>query len=260
MKSDGGVRGDADCHSQCAHWLRNDGSRKNLRVIPRPVRRLVVGIRNTPVQIQRGTDCHTSDIGHWFAMTVFCKKCGGAGRCRHRPLRMVARSACVRADVGSELSAAGGRGSEVSEWPRSKLGAFAVRQRKNFGHRNRIIGPYGWLQEVPACGPMWASAPTEAQQEVQWAGDRKGRPYESVTRGAVRRAGRGQPTLHYIMLLCGVWGRGCKRPFARQQGGGAPRPVGGIFASYLFRSPKFSAVTMDWTLVHRGAKVLARSS
>ena len=61
--------GDADCHSQCAHWLRNDGSRKNLRVIPRPVRRLVVGIRNTPVQIQRGTDCHTSDIGHWFAMT-----------------------------------------------------------------------------------------------------------------------------------------------------------------------------------------------
>ena len=26
-----------------------------------------------------------------------------------------------RADVGSELSAAGGRGSEVSEWPRSKF-------------------------------------------------------------------------------------------------------------------------------------------
>ena len=37
-------------------------------------------------------------------------------------------------------------------------------------------------------GPMWASAPTKTQQEVQWAGDRKGRPYESVTRGAVRRA------------------------------------------------------------------------
>ena len=36
-------------------------------------------------------------------------------------------------------------------------------------------------------GPMWASAPTEAQQEVQWAGDRKGRPYGCVTRGAVRR-------------------------------------------------------------------------
>ena len=37
-------------------------------------------------------------------------------------------------------------------------------------------------------GPMWASAPTEAQQEVQWAGDRKGRPYEIVTRGAAKRA------------------------------------------------------------------------
>ena len=41
-----------------------------------------------------------------------------------------------RADVGSELSAAGGRGSEVSEWPRSKFSASAVR------HRNRVIGPY----------------------------------------------------------------------------------------------------------------------
>ena len=37
-----------------------------------------------------------------FAMT-HCKECGR------------------RADVGSELSAAGGRGSEVSEWPRSKF-------------------------------------------------------------------------------------------------------------------------------------------
>ena len=66
----------------------------------------------------------TSDIGHWFAMT-HCKECG------------------KRADVGSELSAAGGRGSEVSEWPRSKFPASAVRQRRNFGHRNRVIGPYG---------------------------------------------------------------------------------------------------------------------
>ena len=47
-----------------------------------------------------------------------------------------------RADVGSELSIASGRRSEVSEWPRSKLGASAVRQRRNFGHRNRTIGPY----------------------------------------------------------------------------------------------------------------------
>lgn len=31
------------------------------------------------------TDCHTSDICHWFAMT-HCKECGGAGRCEHRPV------------------------------------------------------------------------------------------------------------------------------------------------------------------------------
>ena len=37
-------------------------------------------------------------------------------------------------------------------------------------------------------GRTGAFAPTEAQQEVQWAGDRKGRPYGSVTRSAVGRA------------------------------------------------------------------------
>ncbi len=47
--------------------------------------------------------------------------------------------------MGSELSAASGRSSEVSEWPRSKFPASAVRQRRNFGHRNRIIGPYGMV-------------------------------------------------------------------------------------------------------------------
>ena len=44
---------------------RNDRSRKNLRVIPRPVRRLVVGIRNTPAQRSRRTDCH-SQCAHWL--------------------------------------------------------------------------------------------------------------------------------------------------------------------------------------------------
>ena len=44
--------------------------------------------------------------------------------------------------MGSELSAASGRSSEVSEWPRSKFPASAVRQRRNFGHRNRVIAPY----------------------------------------------------------------------------------------------------------------------
>ena len=48
--------------------------------------------------------------------------------------------------------------------------------------------PYGSVTRGAVGGPMWASAPTEALQEVQWAGDRKGRPYGGVTRSAVRRA------------------------------------------------------------------------
>ena len=76
-----------------------------------------------------------------------------------------------RADVGSELSAASGRGSEVSEWPRSKFPASAVRQRRNFGHRNRIIGPHGSVTR---------GAVRRADVGIG--------PYESVTRGAVRRA------------------------------------------------------------------------
>ena len=94
--------GEADCHSRCAHRLRND---------------------------------------------TFYKRCGtaSAGGQRRPPLRMTRKfvQARERADVGSELSAAGGRGSEVSEWPRSKFPASAVRQRRNFGHRNRVIVPYG---------------------------------------------------------------------------------------------------------------------
>ena len=92
-------------------------------------------------------DCHTSDIGHWFAMTGSFTWC-----------------AVERADVGSELSAASGRGSEVSEWPRSKFPASAVRQRGNFGHRNRDIRiprPYSLLQ---ARG-LWDGA----LQGVRWS-------------------------------------------------------------------------------------------
>ena len=78
---------------------------------------------------------------------VPCRGCGAmsAGGQRRPPLRMTRKfvQARERAGVGSELSAAGGRGSEVSEWLRSKFQVAAVRQRRNFGHRNRIIGPYG---------------------------------------------------------------------------------------------------------------------
>ena len=68
-----------------------------------------------------------------------------AGGQRRPPLGITRNFVQVRerGDVGSELSAAGGRGSEVSEWLRSKFPASAARQRRNFGYRNRIIGPYG---------------------------------------------------------------------------------------------------------------------
>ena len=72
-----------------------------------------------------------------------CKERGGAGDCEGRPYGSVTWSAWRWDDVGSELSAASGRRSEVSEWPRSKFPASAVRQRRNFGYRNRVIVPYG---------------------------------------------------------------------------------------------------------------------
>ena len=71
------------------------------------------------------------------------KGCGGGGDRKGRPCGSVTWSAWRRDDVGSELSAASGRGNEVSEWPRSKFPASAVRQRRNFGHRNRVIVPCG---------------------------------------------------------------------------------------------------------------------
>ena len=67
-----------------------------------------------------------------------------------RPVRTLA--------VGSELSAASGRGSEVSEWPRSKFPASAVRQRGNFGHRNRDI-------RTPVLSPLLAREAFFAQKK-----------------------------------------------------------------------------------------------
>ena len=59
--------------------------------------------------------------------------------------------------MGSESSAASGRRSEMSEWPRSKFQASAVRQRGNFGHRNRTIGPYGCVARGAVADPSGAS-------------------------------------------------------------------------------------------------------
>ncbi len=63
--------------------------------------------------------------------------------------------------MGSELSAASGRRSEASEWPRSKFQASAARQRRNFGHRNRIIGPYGCIQGVRGKKPPVTASPCQ---------------------------------------------------------------------------------------------------
>ena len=38
-----------------------------------------------------GVRIATASVRTGFAMTVFCKKCGGAGRCDHRPLQIVYR-------------------------------------------------------------------------------------------------------------------------------------------------------------------------
>ena len=51
------------------------------------IRRGDVGI--APYAGPRRTDCHTSDVGHWFAMTAFLPgvHTSGAGRCGHPALR-----------------------------------------------------------------------------------------------------------------------------------------------------------------------------
>ena len=125
-----------------------------------------------------------------------------------------ARGAIARADVGSELSAASGRRSEVSEWPRSKFQASAARQRKNFGHRNRIIGPYGGGYKGYSKTGRRGRRPLRMRyKKCRWAGrcrhrplrkrykgcsarqagDRKGRPYGGFTKDTV---GRGMPYTH----------------------------------------------------------------
>ena len=86
---------------------RNDRSRKNLRVIPRPVRRLVVGIRNTPAQRSRRTDCH-SQCAHWLRNDTVNKRCGArqAGDRKGRPYESVTGGAMGGRPQGSPLRSA----------------------------------------------------------------------------------------------------------------------------------------------------------
>ena len=52
-----------------------------------------------------------------------------------------------------------------------------------------------------AGGRTGSFAPTEALQGVQWAGDRKGRPYGGLQEGAVRRADVGIGPYGIILVL-----------------------------------------------------------
>ncbi len=95
----------------------------------------------------------------------------------HRPLRRgckierrgegtppyggVTRSACMRADRGVR--------------PYGSVTGGAMGGRPQGSPLRRVASSTGR-------GTMWASSPTKTQQEVQWAGDRKGRPCE-VLRG-----------------------------------------------------------------------------
>ena len=59
-------------------------------------------------------------------------------------------------------------------------------------------------------GRTEASAPTEVQQEVPWAGDRKGRPYGSVTRGAVKRVVGGVRPYEFFAIQIFAIKKGCR--------------------------------------------------
>ena len=54
------------------------------------------------------------------------------------------------------------------------------------GRATARVAPTEGYKRVQQSGPSGTPAPTEALQGVQWAGDRKGRPYGGVARGVVR--------------------------------------------------------------------------
>ena len=153
-------------------------------------------------------------------MTVFCKECGTAGGQRRPSLRRVARNAVRRADVGIgsygglkgvQQNGPSGKSAKRRQWRKKRadfeevprLAATTVagnrlaRRWATAAPYGRIIGgvvgradvgigPYGGLQGVQQNGPSGTPAPTGGLQEVCGAGDREGRPYGGVARGAGR--------------------------------------------------------------------------
>ena len=133
--------------SQCAHWLWQSASPVPKAPLPKGGwhGEAVTGGFLTAflVTLRRGDPCGRPREGRSPSPTHH-KIRFRRGRCLHRPasphsLQPVIPRPVRTLVVGSEPSAAGGRGSEVSEWPRSKFPASAVRQHRNFGHRNRVI-------------------------------------------------------------------------------------------------------------------------
>ena len=127
----------------------SDRSRRNSRVIPRPVRRLVVGIRNTPAQIQRGTDCH-SQCAHWLRNDrEFYRGCGRAGRRGRRPLRKRILW-CV------------GEGLSCPPLCRPIPGHCRVRQSGHFLETGLLHPPLAALRRFPLPRATARVAPTKA--------------------------------------------------------------------------------------------------
>ena len=107
-----------------------------------------------------GVRIATASVYTGFAMTHY-KECGKAGRRGRRPLRKR-----ILWCVGEGLCPSRGRPQGSPLRKRNK--------RRDERATARV-------------------APTKAQQEVQWAGDRKGRPYESATRGVMGGRPQGSP-------------------------------------------------------------------
>ena len=188
-------------------------------------------------------------------------RCVYAGWPQGSPLQKRYKKCGGRADVGSELSAASGRRSEASEWPRSKFQASAARQR------NRIIGPYGCIQgargnnppvtALPCRGPLGkgamgtgvriATASARTGFAMTWffargavRGRRRGEsspPYGEAASRAVGRADRGVRSYGAIRgVVRDRVGRPQGSPLrkrykgcsARQAGDRKGRPYGGL--------------------------------
>ena len=114
-------------------------------------------------------DCHTSDIGHWFATT-----------------RFFARSA-VQGRLGRTEASAPAEGNK------KPCGA---------GRRGRRPLRMGRGVRIATASVRTGFAMTRFLQGVQWAGDRKGRPYGSVARSAVgRETARVAPTERRELII-----------------------------------------------------------